>query len=327
MKQIGIVMSTGSAMGDRVLRGVYGSHVPADIEGGMGKFTAAPEFKRISHLFGYLEAGDAPIKPSSVTVLEVEDHMEHTAKAQLMRALSLNWTQLYSSVTPAEPGMLGAMLKSESGMVATGAKNHLLSMGMRAWLVPVACTMSTADFGGTIATERDLVKRLQAGSLDAISLVDHEAPVDLGTEPLIVPASVAARDEAMEPGTNTIANLTGEPATPAAATETLEGEGASGQAPTDTADPAMPAAPAPAWANFSGITAAVTGGLVVVAPSAALAVEAARFALSAKTGERLLLAPEIIIESVQTTSDRQLGRSEWDDGDGQDDDHEYDRDR
>lgn len=242
MVTIGIVRSTGSLQGDRVLRGVYGQFIPGEVDGGVGKFQIAPEFKRISHLFGLLDNGQSPIAPRDIYTIEVEDHQEHLAKAQLMHAMSARWAQLYQGVAPAQVGMLNAMMNAESANVAAAAKSHLVSMGMRTFLVPVSCEMTSYTPGNQLATERELMASLQEPT--ALELADGEA-VDIGTEPLVSRLQQPARDEA-------------------------------------AAAPTAADVPPPAWAGAefnNGVIAQLRGSIVVLAPSAQQAREAAQIAL------------------------------------------------
>jgi hypothetical protein len=270
MKQISIIKSTGNMMGDRVLGGVYGAHQPAEVEGGVAKFVVSPEFKRISHLFSYLSDGSAPIMPTAMSTIEVDDEFEHTAKAQLMHTLALRWEEMYSGMAPEQPGMLSVMLKGEAAQVSAGAKQHLLSMGMRAYMVPVTCNFYSASMGRYLKTERDLVADLRRSRPDNIVIVTDEAPTDLGTDPLTSKVSVAPRDSAPEP------------------------------------EAGQPEA-APAWEGFSGIEAHVRGGVIVVASSPEQAVKAAEFRLELARAGEIPMSSEVVVESVLSLKNRELG--------------------
>lgn len=294
MRQIGIVIDTGSGAGNMVLRGVYGDYVPnAEIEGGVGQFRIAPEFGRISHLFSYLEAGTAPVVPTSVATLEVEDHMVDVAKALLMNALAINWARMYSERMPQQPGVLAEMFKGESARVAAGAKQHLTSMGMRSFLVPVTCTLKTDCSGAYVRTERDLVGMLDHTRAENVVVAMDQPVTDMGTEALATAFTVSPRDEAPEPAPGNDASVT----------------------------------PAPQWADFQGIEANVKGTMVVVAPTAELAREAAHTCLAMAAHPQLRAVPTLVVESITSVTDRRLYAQDGDPDFDDDGDSYSDRDR
>lgn len=261
MITIGIVRTTGSSQGDQVLRGVYGQFIPGEIEGGVGKFQIAPEFKRISHLFALLDNGQSPVQPRDVHTIEVEDSQEHLVKAQLMHSMAARWAKMYEGVAPRQIGLLGSMIGAESANVSAAAKQHLISMGMRAYLVPVTCEMTTCAPGAALSSERELIAHLTGPR--NIVIAEGEV-VDLGTELLVTRLQQPARD--------TVA--------PAAGTD----------------------APVPQWvgSDFNcGVVAQVAGSIVVLAPSAEQARQAAEIALRMHSeGEATGVALELMPEAV-----------------------------
>lgn len=287
--KIGIIRSTGSSQGDMVLKGIYGQFAAGEVEGGIGTFQIAPEFRRISHLFSYLDSGASPVVPRDIAILEVEESQEHLAKAQLMHAMATRWGKMYESVTPQQPGVMTAMLAGESRQVANGAKSHLVSMGMRAYLVPITCEMTTYEPGSFIATERDLVACLREPR--NITLAEGD-PVDLGTDVLVTSLQSPARDEA----------------TPVAVGE---------------------AAAARPWADGQyegGIVATISGSMLVIAPSAEKVREAAELALklhaqASDTGVQVEILPEAIQSMRPFPVEETAGDPDFDD------DPDFDRDR
>jgi hypothetical protein len=287
MVTIGIVRSTGSLQGDQVLRGVYGQFTPGEVDGGVGKFQIAPEFKRISHLFALLDNGQSPVQPRDVHTIEVEDSQEHLVKAQLMHAMAGRWTKMYAGVAPSQAGLLGTMLQTESANVATAAKHHLISMGMRAFLVPVTCEMSTSMPGVHLSSERALLGSL--GGPRNITVGEGD-PVDLGTEVLGTRLQQPARDEV-----------------------------------APAADAAV-ATPQWGSSNFSyGVVAQVAGSVMVLATSPQQAREAVAIALrlqadSDATGMALELMPEAVMSVAPAPTESYI------DGDSDDSDPDFDDD-
>ncbi|MEJ8837655.1 hypothetical protein [Ramlibacter sp. AN1133] len=247
MKTIAIVRSTGSAQGDMILRGVYGRHTPGANAEVVGRFQIAPEFKNISYLFELLDSGETDIRPDSVHTIEVEDHLETLAKAQLMRAMAVRWEKMYANATPSQIGMQATMLKSEGAKVATAVKRHLAGLGMRAYLVPVLCEMSTYEPGRFIDSERTLMATL-TNPVNVTAVADAQ-PMALG-DALSRPA----------------------PADPEGTAAPAAGEIPLAAAPAGGEGGAMvvAAAPAPAWATddyANGVTAQVAGNVLVLATS------------------------------------------------------------
>jgi hypothetical protein len=314
MKTLSVILTTGTYMGDSVLRGVYGTSEPSAVEGGVAKFTVSPEFSRVSHLFSYLESGSAPIAPTAMVTLQVEEDFESTAKAQLMHALALRWNEMYAQVTPQQPGPLAAMLKGEAAQVANGAKSHLISMGMRAFMVPLTCTMVSSSLGRYIKDERALVEDLQRSRPQNIAFLADEAPTDLGTSALGGRVVVQARDHAPEP---------------AAEQPVASFEGGVLRVNEVAATDAPPVEPvvAPPWSAFDGIEATVKGTIVVVAPSMDMAVKAAKFRMELSQAGQIPMPNEIAVESILAVANRQLGEYDADFDDGDEYTGDADRDR
>lgn len=301
MKTITVIRSTGSPMGDMVLSGVYGTRQLAE-EGGSGqevmdKIRVAPEFGPISHLFSYLEDGSAPIPQLAGVDVTVDDEFEPMVKAQLMHALGARWCGLYSGVNPGVPGVLNSMLKGEGAQVARGVKNHLVSMGMRAYLVPIVATCQTPNDGAYFPSERALVAELQGKRLTEVSFDEQGEVIDTGVEML------------------------GQPAAPTAISEELP-------EPVVVADTNAAPPVAPAWAGFQGITAQVKASFMVVAANAQDARRIAQWVANQHNAENpTLQISECVIESVESVTNRELALSDDESDTGDSGGVDYGRER
>lgn len=279
MKEIAIINTTGSPQGDMVLTGVYGSLKREPGEDGPGVFEVAPEFKRVSYLFTLLENGEAPVTTSGTRVLLVPEELELDVKAHLMHSLSARWANMYKQVNPNVPGLLNSMMTSESAKVAQGARSHLLSMGMRAYLVPLVVTSHLEAPGDAFRDEANL---LQAAALRASTVqVDESRPVlDVGVEMMGVSPVQPAADQ-------------------------LPGSADQLVAP-------------PQWSDFSGIEVEMNASTLIVARDMRSARELAGYFAAQHNnpaaGVRLACAPD----SLRATRNMNLAMS-FDDDDENDD--------
>lgn len=157
--KIAIIKGAGSYMANMVLQGVYGTMeapevVPAAQQANpdtgevvvatpvLGRFTHAPEFNRVSHLFSYISNGGAPVDINSVDVIDVPDELANDFKANLMNELGQRWEGLYAQLTTGDT-LTKALIQGESNQVRSGVRNHLASMGVQVYEVLVKAPSQT----------------------------------------------------------------------------------------------------------------------------------------------------------------------------------------
>lgn len=159
--KIAVIREAGSGHANLILAGVYGSlqrQEDTQTEGA-GTFTIAPEFHRISSLFGLLDNGAAPIDVSTVREYDVPDDLGNVFKANLMKNLSHRWSSLYDKMTGGHLDTLTkTMLLSEHARVRAGVVAHLASMGMRDYEVVVKVRAQSSYRACEYATLEELAR-------------------------------------------------------------------------------------------------------------------------------------------------------------------------
>ena len=150
--KIAIIKHAGNYMANQVLQGVYGTVVRAEPEAAdvnpetgeiatnessKGRFTHAPEFSRISHLFSYIGNGGALVDLQSIEEIDVADELAADFKANLMHQLGCRWEGLYERMGGGGDSMSKALLDGESAQVRNGVRSHLASMGAQVYEIIV----------------------------------------------------------------------------------------------------------------------------------------------------------------------------------------------
>lgn len=279
MPTIHVIASTGSQAGDQILRGVYGELNPQTAQ-----FKIAPEFERISYLFGLLDNGTSPVSVGETVAVEcANDNAAMLTKAQLMHSLATGWSHAYGAVAangpadmPGNPGsdggMLKTMLRNESSKLTAAVDNHLAQQGLSVWHVPVQLVTELPYLGWQEdVTERTLIDSLnqKTDEHNSMTLVPGGTPVQMGTEFMRNPYQTAPHGpREVEP----------EPA----------GEVAYQR---------------PAWADYGAGLVTATASLVVVAANADQATQAAQIKQMLRGQLGNMLKSQVIVESIDQVED------------------------
>ncbi len=278
MSQIHVIASAGNPQFDLILSGVYGK-----FQADTSKFAVAPEFYPISPLFGYMDRAGMKIDPRSVAQIDAPDGKENLMRAQLMLNLARRWEDLYQGVAPQVRDMAAAMTQADAQMVANGVRNHLITMGMRGYMVPVQAVAEAGDIDGAV-DERGLIARLHAGRIGGLTVCNGESPIDCGSE---VYSTGIIQADAQPPQTE------------------VQGGASTEDAPVAVALVAQVDAPPSApWTNYpqgSGVTAKVAGTMLVCAQTPAGAVEAANWVIREQANHPGLMQANMTITRVLQT--------------------------
>ena len=348
MTSVAIVASTGNSIFDRVLRGIYGTTSPGSRPGTV-MFKPAPEFTRVSpHLFSQMP--QLPVREQDIKLREIDDAEAGLATAQILFGLGARWANLYDSRTGLrqdEPLNFGqVMLAGEANQVASGVRDHLSSLGMQVFEVPVLIKGEVMSNGAYISSAFAMMDNMRP---DRTIEVDPDRPARaLGTSALTGQAEAVrgAREAAAEAAVQAAVAATQPQPVPVAQSGirawlnslvgnvTANGEaGAANEQAAENAGPvAEPAAvqgdaaddagagerteQGPAWAKFQGIGATLRGTVYVVAPNAEAAPRALHYMLQAhhEDGAALHLEPGDVV-SVRDLQLPELAISEFEDDD------------
>lgn len=284
MTTIHIINSTGSYQGDLVLAGIYGELIHKD-GAPTPIFQVAPEFKQVSHLFGYLEHGKAPIGIHQTSAINVPDEMGDLMKAELMHTLGARWAKMYKNMAPGQDGMMSAMLAGEAASVSNGVRNHLISQGMRAYAVPVSVNVTSGEDAYLGESLEDVTANLQHGDVDIEKIEwapTEEEAIDLGTQRLgSIETPIENSQEAI--------------------TERSSGE--DDEDDHDGAEDQHPASSAP-WSNFHGAAISASGFLTVIARNEQEARMLADFKCHERYSETGAPLPKITYSEVTSIEER-----------------------
>ena len=132
MSQIHVITNTGNPLFNMVLAGVYG-----EFSNETSKFRVAPEFYPISPLFNYFDRHGMPILRQSIATLNAPEGKLNLMQAQLLLNLAMRWQGLYEANADRVQDMAAAMTHMDEHMVSNGVRNHLITMGMRGFIVPM----------------------------------------------------------------------------------------------------------------------------------------------------------------------------------------------
>lgn len=260
MLHIDVLTDTGSHQLTRILAGVYGQYEPQT-----NKFVVAPEFYPVSPLFAYIDRTGMPLRPESVAHLEVPEGKAILMRAQLMLNLARRWDSMYRQVAPSVRDMAAAMTAVDASMVANGVRNHLITNGMRGYMVPVRAIFESENIDGA-GDERTLIANLQSSRQ-------------------VGPAIVCADEPPVDCGSDVFSSGPIQFGPPEAPTGQGTGDTLAAEAGLETGQeaPQTPAIQAPAWAAWecgSGMKAEVAGTMLVCAQSPAGAIEAANWMIT-----------------------------------------------
>lgn len=327
MSTIAVVAGTGNMIFDRVLRGIYGSATAGPTPDTV-VFRPAPEFTRVSpHLFSQMP--QLPVRACDIKNREVDDGEADLAKAQMLFGLGARWASLYSANTKApEGGALdfGAlMLAGEAGAVAAGVREHLTSLGMQVWEVPILVQGEVLSHGSYLTGAAAMIEHM-ARADRAVDLDPSRVPRQMGTTALTGQADALkrAREEAgalaapapavppqspMRAWLNSF--LGGIGAT--VGTQVPEVQEATGAAES-TGTPAQIGPDT--WTNYQGVAATIRASVYLVAPNAQAIPQALRYMLDAyrEDAAGLHLEPGEIVE-VRDLQRSDLALSDFEDSD------------
>jgi hypothetical protein len=357
MTTIAIVTSTGNPTFDQVLRGVYGTATADPRKPGAVVFAPAPEFRGVSHLFTQLP--QFPVRDEHIEQREVDDGDETIAKAQILFGLGARWASLYESRTRHAqdqlPDIGQALLAGERSAVASGVRQHLESIGMHVYEVPVLVKGQVLSHGSYVGSADELIQGMaaadrvieidperrarvlvrsalsgDAGAIDAARLDAYPAEPPPAAAPAPTPARTPVRSfiRAFFDGPGAQA-----PEEPAATAPTanqeamdqaqglirgvLNAEGG-GHVPTETTAAAPAGISHDTWGEFRGIDATVRALVFVVAPDLQSLPRAVRYMQQAQLqdGAGMHLEPgEIASVRDLERDDLSLGTGEFDDSD------------
>jgi len=279
MTTIAIVTSTGNYLYDQVLRGVYGTAAAKPEAPDALIFTPAPEFRRVSHLFTQLP--QIPVRASGIEMRDVPDADADIAKAQILFGLGARWASLYAARASTQEGAMPdigqALLAGEGAAVARGVREHLESVGMNVYEVPVLVKGEVHSHGSYLdgaatmigsmrAKERTievdpagrarvLVRSALTGDARAIEAARLDAhPAEIAPAPTVAPAPMAP------PVRSFIRSFFDGPGA-------QPEEAPQAQAPEAVEQPARADITPDAWRGFQGVDATVRALMYVVAPN------------------------------------------------------------
>lgn len=180
-----VVKNAGSSRANQVLAGVYGQVTRN--ESGNPRFKIDPEFTRISYLFSLLENGTAPVEINDIQEVEVPDAIATSVKGTLIHLLGARWDSLYRPGGNHPASMVSSMLANEGGLVMSGARSHLASMGMRGYDVQFAVEAKTRCRSTDIATMSQLARNMEpTGRPEIVGVTDLDSDM-LARQPTPVP--------------------------------------------------------------------------------------------------------------------------------------------
>lgn len=208
--KIAIIKDAGSYQANLVLGGVYGTFdIPAANDGEelptMGRFSIAPEFNQVSHLFSLIQTGGAPVAISGVQVIDVPEDLAMEVRAQFMNALGNRWLAMYRDVTPRGMDTItSTMLKGESAVVQRGVANFLASMGMRTYQVVAKIEAESIYRSNEYRNETELARNMRPieGSTPTIVSVQDTAEIVEQPEALL-PAPQGYQEAGVDLATQT----------------------------------------------------------------------------------------------------------------------------